>query len=584
MTYCVAWKKDGIAFLSADSAISSFAEEPDIDYSTFGEKSGLYDKIYVSESALKLIEISNKCLATYSGNQEMALNVIEMLKNSIVYFDIETCLGNIMNSIDKDTYELELIILVYSNGSNRIYYFGNGKYYEVEDFVEIGSGKMIPHLSNEVKLLVESNVELPSEPSSHLAGVITFLQCSSIKNQFFNYGVGGAFFGVQLNGNIIWADDITYYIYDDEFNMHLVSIVSRYSAVFSASSDDNVVRYFFNQGTKIDIDEDLYIQRKIRKILDTLVPNYFIFYNPQKNCVFFNEIDRWAHNSKFRYWLRRLPSETMYAFIFDPIHRMTLEMSYSDNYHPAFYNVAFKKEKFMRREDFYSIVDKISNMSFDDETFDIDLRAAKLDFEKKLYSDLNDNVSKYKNIILVDYEFFCEILNEKYSMYSKHGVTMDEFCLPLLIKQFLKQIASDNFEEYCIYVIKKAKSNFVIGGVSITNLFNEYDNCYIVDANQQNYSIEFSGVVLELIKNYYHNDDYFHLDKLIICADNQELDTVLELVPRINIELEKPDIILIRNFNRLTNMDGRFRYVVIDYAISFMFGLTMDEIGYYESF
>jgi len=46
---------------------------------------------------------------------------------------------------------------------------------------------------------------------------------------------------------------------------------------------------------------------------------------------------------------------------------------------------------------------------------------------------------------------------------------------------------------------------------------------------------------------------------------------------------ENPDILLIRNMNRLTKMDGRFRYIVIDLAIAFMFNLNEEQFGLLES-
>lgn len=72
-------------------------------------------------------------------------------------------------------------------------------------------------------------------------------------------------------------------------------------------------------------------------------------------------------------------------------------------------------------------------------------------------------------------------------------------------------------------------------------------------------------------------------DKLILFCDDKEVDGVLQLVPQSNFEMENVDIILIREINGLTKMDGRFRYTVADYMIGAMFGLYYDEIAYAES-
>jgi hypothetical protein len=61
-----------------------------------------------------------------------------------------------------------------------------------------------------------------------------------------------------------------------------------------------------------------------------------------------------------------------------------------------------------------------------------------------------------------------------------------------------------------------------------------------------------------------------------------KVNNLLQLVPQSNFEMENVDIILIREINGLTNMDGRFRYIVADYIIGAMFDLTYDEILYAE--
>ena len=87
-----------------------------------------------------------------------------------------------------------------------------------------------------------------------------------------------------------------------------------------------------------------------------------------------------------------------------------------------------------------------------------------------------------------------------------------------------------------------------------------------------------------MIKSYYYEEKFFLLDKLIFCCDNNETNELLTYFsPEYNMENTNPDILLIRNLNSLTEMNGRFRYVVIDYAIAFMFNLNIEQIGLLES-
>lgn len=70
---------------------------------------------------------------------------------------------------------------------------------------------------------------------------------------------------------------------------------------------------------------------------------------------------------------------------------------------------------------------------------------------------------------------------------------------------------------------------------------------------------------------------------MIICCDNIEVAEVLTYAPQKNIDSQNRDIILIRNLSYDTSMDGRFIYVVLDYALPFMMGYNISEIWLLES-
>lgn len=73
---------------------------------------------------------------------------------------------------------------------------------------------------------------------------------------------------------------------------------------------------------------------------------------------------------------------------------------------------------------------------------------------------------------------------------------------------------------------------------------------------------------------------FFHLDKFVIAADNIKVNGLLSAItPEFNFGNSNPDIVLIRNMNGMTAMDGRFRYAVIDYWIVAAFGIPFESLG-----
>jgi hypothetical protein len=584
LTYCVAWKKNNRAFMISDSAISSFQPISPNEHNSFGEIEGLYDTYYVKESTLKIIKICDYMAICYSGNKESADEAIGYIKTMIEFFSISEILNNLKSTYGYGEKQFELIILYYEN-ENSIYYFDGADYRIVDDFIDIGSGKNISNLSNTLQNFVSApDNELPILPKFHLASVITFLQCSSIKNKFYNHGVGGVFFGILLDGKLNWCEDIHYYIYNESpIQFNYISVISRYDGVYSSSSFNGKIKYFYNQGTNENINRDLYIQKSIRKSLNTRIPEYLVFYSNIYNMIYIMNIQSWGHNSRFKMWIRRNDDETQVAFVFDPFHQLTLVSYENNSMYPEFCDVAFSNEQFIRREDF--IASHLNPKDFNDldEFFDLDLRAFELNLKYEQFNFIDAKVSNYKNIIILDYNYFCDVVQEKYELYKLSGVKIEMLNFAVLIEQFLPQIASSCFKDYGLFVMKNISDNRVIDGFAMNNWFQSYPNCTLIHYEDNSYKKELPLVVFETLKNYYFNDSYFHVDKVIIGCDDEKVNDILSFAPRCNFDMISPDILLIRNFNSLTNMDGRFRYIVIDYAVSHMFNLNIDQIGLLES-
>lgn len=584
MTYCVAWKKFDKAFMIADSAISSFKSDINSEYSSFGERQGLYNQYFVYESALKIIKINESIAVCYSGDKKEAEEAIESIKVSIKFFSLIEVLENLKSTYGYGKKSFELLIICYED-KNKIYHFKGDVYYEVERFIDIGSGRDIQELSDSLKNFIYNNEELMDECEPHLAGVISYIQSISMKNNFYDFGVGGAFFGLYVDRKINWCKDLHYYIYNnDVYDVKTVSIISRYDGVYSASGFDSSIKYFYNQGSNQEILSDLYFQEGIRKSLNTSIPDYFIFYSPIYNVIYILNIKKWSHNTRFRMWIMRQEENTKFTFAFDPLFRtMLISDESSKKLCLDFYNVLFSEKDFIPREEFVNKYLETKNVPDLKDEFDYDLRHYKVDFSYNNFKIIHDTVLKFRNIIIVDYEFICNIISEKFELYKESGLTMEMLDFAKLVEKFLPNIASSNFNDYGVYIVKDSNVNRSINDFSMDEWFNSYPNFHFIIDMDNNYRKELSGIVFEAIKNYYFEELFFHIDKIIIACDDADINEILSIAPKINFEKSSPDIILIRNFNGLSVMDGRFRYIVIDYEVGHMFGLNIDKIGQLES-
>lgn len=86
------------------------------------------------------------------------------------------------------------------------------------------------------------------------------------------------------------------------------------------------------------------------------------------------------------------------------------------------------------------------------------------------------------------------------------------------------------------------------------------------------------------LKNYYLNDKFFHLDKFIIMEDHANTMRLLEkILPNYNFIDKNPDVLLVRNMNGFTNMNGGLRYVVMDILIAMLMNLSYENMGVLEA-
>lgn len=588
MSYCVAWKKDKKVYMIGDSASSALQDDIRADTNTFGEVQGLYGKYIVQEGILKLYTVAENIVISYSGDKDTALEVIGYFQNMInnisnienIFEAIESTYGNSKNI------NLELIIAVsFGQDDNRIYHFNGNVIEEVLDFVDIGSGKDCSQLTSAVKWAIGCLYEQCKYKFDYLASIVSFIQCFTIKNKLYKYGVGGVFFGVVVDTKVRWCRDLAYYLYDENaLNPKTISVMARDNSIFSSTDIDGGIRFILNEITDLKFWNSPYYKKSIVKAINTKNPIYFLFYSTVYNHVIFVKVDGWMHTSLFRRWIRREDEKIQYGYAFDAQFQNFLEREQEFNdENPTFTFVSCKQEEYISHEEMWKYVKNNTHENFK-KKFDCEFSLLEnSESGRSLFKLISKDILEYKNVILVDYSFLCEIIEEKINMYSCEYVLINNLDLKELVHKFMITIASKDFNDYKIVVVKDKDYDKIINGMSMDEWFKGYKNCTILESDCDNYLYDLSSIMLELIKNYYINDTFFHLDKLIFVLDNNLANDILKIAPENNFEMTSPDIILVRNLNDLTNMDGRFRYVVIDYLVGYMFGLDNNEIGLLES-
>ncbi|EHJ00580.1 hypothetical protein CDLVIII_4043 [Clostridium sp. DL-VIII] len=426
-------------------------------------------------------------------------------------------------------------------------------------------------------------------PDKHLVNVISYIQLLSKAKNMFSEGVGGLFSGLYLNKEIIWCSDLLYYIFDGDIDkFKTVSVVERFNSVFSYSDYNKIIRYYCN-GVNDDerVVTDEYAQNSIIKSLIESFPDYVAVYNIKDKRIAVLETDKWPYNQLFKMWIRRRKNKTKYAFLFSSIFMHLNDIIINSSKDDLeLYNLKVEKVPFEIREDCVgALCSNIEDVEDFDIEYDYDLRSLELNdgYSSDKCSILENTISKYHNILIVDYRFLYEIIDEKYNQYKFAGVRLEQLDLELLVQKNFYGVSSQEFNEYGFYIIKSKKDSGCIDKFSLTEWIKKYDNCTLIEVDDDKYEKELISIILKTIAKYYYDEKYFCIDKLILFCDNSYINEILQFVPKINMEIDNPDIILIRKINHDTEMDGRFRYVICDNAVAMMLGYSEKEFLLLES-
>lgn len=579
MSYCIAWKKDHRVFLVSESAISSLENDVQANLSTFGEVQGLYGKYYVQEGLLKLFQLNSEIALAFSGNISIAAELLKQLYSLSEMLTIEMLQNILINNYQG----LEIrIILVRSGTSPEIFLF-DGTKFDRKDRCEIGSGRTNSTFSKNINKIIDQ-FQTTSDEHDYLAKIIANIQCYSLRNHCIQEGYGGTFYGIVVGNKIDWFRDIGYYIYENDIHDgNFISVINRRNSVFSSSNCTDHITLILNSYLDIEIYKNPYLTRAVKKSLDTKNSFYFVVYSKVYNRIIFLKTNHESQNFLIKKWIKRDIDKTHYAFAFSPILVEFCEMHTENrnNMVPAFVELPSIVTNYMPHEAVSNVCDipqrhlESANLQMD---FDFTVYKFPI-FDTGLIIPIKRIISNYHNIVVVDYHFMSDVCKEVFNRYScLKDLDIQLFDISTLVSQFLRQVAESDFNKYLFIFVKDIQRTELLNGVDFSSILAKYDNVQFIEV--QNFENDLCGAVFQLIKNYYINDRFFHLDKFILVADNRLMNALLcEIIPEFNFCNRNPDFILVRNINHDTQMDGRFLYIVIDYWLITAFGINMDELG-----
>lgn len=586
MTFGLGWKYNGEVFIVADTALSSFDLNENVEgISSFGEHYGKYENSIVEEKGLKLIRLNESSLVTYSGDVKAAMDAIGTLK-VIIEGKITDSLESLWNNFQThDNFEL---LIATKGNENSLYHFDNKNgFTEVQNIKGIGNGAENPEIFNPVIEFLVQNEQCTEDSEFLLVKMVSFLQCYSLKNHLFRMGVGGAFFGARLKEKIVWCNDLLYIIYSNDLlaeDKNMVSVISRYNGIASASGFDGLNKYFLNIGTDKEFYNSDYLHNVVGKILGSGYPDYLIVYSPFINNMFIFNTNKRVYNSVFNMYVKKFHHKTDYAFTFNSDFVKKANSNGNNSHIPYLTQVLTIPTNYTPREKLISEANLASQVKDNHEIYDIDLREINNSLGYTIDESMTTFIERYNFVIIIDVNYFYKKLIDTYEYYKGVEIDFKNIRLETLVKEYLYDIDHEKLDKYGIILITQDQQKYIYNDFDFLDWLTSYKNSFVVSFDRNfSYYDYLKCFLFEYFKNFYHNEKYFHLMRNYIMQDSEEINEVLELTPKFNTDPSQvTDIIVIRNYNNETNVYGEYMYIVMDNLIEKMFELTPAQIALWD--
>ena len=140
--------------------------------------------------------------------------------------------------------------------------------------------------------------------------------------------------------------------------------------------------------------------------------------------------------------------------------------------------------------------------------FDYDFEVYGLrDFDKGKLLEIKKEINCFHNLVVVDYEYLYKIIKEKYELYHPYYMfDLEDMNLSAICQVLHELIPKDVFEKYCIIVVRTDNEKKLIDGYDLDLFLQKYPNIFNVVERK------FVIALFELLKHYYIDDRFFHID------------------------------------------------------------------------
>ncbi len=255
MTYVLAWKSGGKAFLCADSAITIDGEDKSRTYpskSSFQEWHVFGDKRTVVERMLKIARFTNVAMA-FSGDVYLADIVIGETKARIAQGNSprEAFQLAIMNCSPIER-ELQLVLCIQGQSYQEVLTFDSSRNCDIEELPD-NAWTYLGRFDEDLNKLIVNTIDqlLGMPPAVVLTRALAILQSFCIHSPLLSdIGVGGVFSGLWMDSEgIFWQPTTLNIIGFPKTPAHRLVIVenkSNATIVSVADIDGNETKVFLN--------------------------------------------------------------------------------------------------------------------------------------------------------------------------------------------------------------------------------------------------------------------------------------------------------------------------------------------------
>lgn len=219
MTYSAGWRHRNSVYLISDAALTGVP--PMKALSSFGESHEIGGVNRVEEATLKLAQIGEDAAVNYSGNVQLAAEIITSLRER--YDEQES--SEVMFAAAARSYgpfaaDRAVAILLARAPVNRLPRITRWdtislKVTDASEFVELGSLPDSSVTRQSARTLLSRAIKAGSDEEILLPQITSVVQSSGVHRNLIEYGVGGTIWGLRVcAGRVHWQPSTAYIVGD----------------------------------------------------------------------------------------------------------------------------------------------------------------------------------------------------------------------------------------------------------------------------------------------------------------------------------------------------------------------------------